>query len=152
MGGMGGVSGFQLSEKDLEYRLFRFFDFTVEPGKHYRYRVSLLLWNPNWKVPPQYLARADLAKKWYVETEFSDPSDLFSIAHAVKHREARIYLYYQAVCAAMADNKLVDGELDALLQLADVFEFETDVARRFIRWVQDSLELRDRGQQLLVEM
>jgi hypothetical protein len=52
----------------------------------------------------------------------------------------------------MADNKLVDGELDALLQLADVFEFETDVAKRFIRWVQDSLELRDRGQQLLVEM
>ena len=87
-----------------------------------------------------------------VRKEFAEPSDLLSIAHAVKHREARIYLYYQAVCAAMADNKLVDGELDALLQLAHVFEFESDVARRFIRWVQDSLELRDRGQQLLVEM
>jgi len=87
-----------------------------------------------------------------VRREFTEPSDLLTIAHAVKHREARIYLYYQAVCAAMADNKLVDGELDALLQLAGVFEFETDVARRFIRWVQDSLELRERGQQLLVEM
>jgi uncharacterized membrane protein YebE (DUF533 family) len=87
-----------------------------------------------------------------VRREFTEPSDLLSIAHAVKHREARIYLYYQAVCAAMADNKLVDGELDALLQLADVFEFDADVARRFIRWVQDSLELRDRGQQLLVEI
>lgn len=87
-----------------------------------------------------------------VRKEFTEPSDLFTIAHEVKHREARIYLYYQAVCAAMADNKLVEGELAALLQLADVFEFENDVARRFIRWVQDSLDLRDRGQQLLVEM
>ena len=52
----------------------------------------------------------------------------------------------------MADNKLVEGELDALLQLADAFEFEAEVARRFIRWVQDSLELRERGQQILVEM
>jgi uncharacterized membrane protein YebE (DUF533 family) len=87
-----------------------------------------------------------------VRREFHEPSDLLSIARVVKHREARIYLYYQAVCAAMADNKLVDGELDALLELAETFEFEQDVAMRFIRWVQDSLELRDRGQRLLVEM
>lgn len=87
-----------------------------------------------------------------VRREFAEPSDLLGIARAVRHREARIFLYYQAVCAAMADNKLVEGELDALLQLADAFEFEGEVAKRFIRWVQDSLELRERGQQILVEM
>ena len=87
-----------------------------------------------------------------VRREFAAPADLMEIAGQVQHREARIFLYYQAVCAAMADNKLVEGELEALLQLAEVFEFETDTARRFIRWVQDSLELRERGQQILVEM
>lgn len=87
-----------------------------------------------------------------VRKEFSAPGDLLQIAKAVKHREARIFLYYQAVCAAMADNVLVEGEKDALGKLADAFEFDTDVAERFVKWVQDSLELRERGQQILVEM
>jgi hypothetical protein len=38
------------------------------------------------------------------------------------------------------------------MRLSDAFQFDGDVARRFIRWVQDSLELRERGQQILVEM
>lgn len=87
-----------------------------------------------------------------VRKEFTAPSDLLQIAKAVRHREARIFLYYQAVCAAMADNKLVEGELEALMKLADSFQFDPDIAKRFIRWVQDSLELRERGQQILVEM
>ncbi|MBL8948334.1 MAG: TerB family tellurite resistance protein, partial [Myxococcales bacterium] len=65
-----------------------------------------------------------------VRKEFSAPSDLLRVAKAVRHREARIFLFYQAVCAAMADNKLVDGELDALLELAEAFEFDADTARR----------------------
>lgn len=87
-----------------------------------------------------------------VRKEFEKPDDLLRVAKAVRHREARIFLFYQAVCAAMADNKIVEGELDALLQLSKAFEFDGDTARRFIRWVQDSLELRERGQQILVEM
>src|SRR6185437_15544544 len=31
----------------VEHRLFRFFDFDVEPGKTYRYRIQLVLSNPN---------------------------------------------------------------------------------------------------------
>ncbi len=87
-----------------------------------------------------------------VRKEFSAPGDLMQIAKAVKHREARIFLYYQAVCAAMADNVLVEGEKTALGRLAEAFEFDAEVADRFVKWVQDSLELRERGQQILVEM
>lgn len=87
-----------------------------------------------------------------VRKEFASPGDLLQAAKAVKHREARIFLYYQAVCAAMADNKLVDGEKAALMRLADAFQFDGETALRFVRWVQDSLELRERGQQILVEM
>ena len=87
-----------------------------------------------------------------VRREFSEPGDLLEAATGVKHREARIFLYYQAVCAAMADNVIVEGEMGALLDLAGAFAFDGDVARQFIQWVQDSIELRERGQQLLVEM
>ncbi len=38
------------------YRMFRFFDFTAEPGKTYAYRVRLLVRNPNYKVPEEKLA------------------------------------------------------------------------------------------------
>ena len=88
----------------------------------------------------------------HVRSEFDAPHDIVDVAKGVKHREARIFLYYQAVCAAMADNVLVDDELQALLSLADAFEFDVDIARMFIKWVQDSLELRERGQQLLMEL
>ncbi len=87
-----------------------------------------------------------------VRKEFSTPHDLMQVARTVQHREARLFLFYQAVCAALADNKLVDGEMDALLALAETFGFRSDHAKGFIKWVRDSLELRDRGQQLLVEM
>jgi uncharacterized membrane protein YebE (DUF533 family) len=87
-----------------------------------------------------------------VRQEFEAPNDIVEVARGVKHREARIFLYYQAVCAAMADNVMVEGEREALLALAEAFEFDVDVAGLFIKWVQDSLELRERGQQLLMEL
>src|SRR5688572_6827949 len=58
-----------------------------------------------------------------VRREFSAPGDLLQIVRAVKHREARLFLYYQAVCAAMADNRLMQGEREALMRLAEAFEF-----------------------------
>jgi hypothetical protein len=78
-GMMGGARTGYIKEEDLKYRLFRFFDFSVKPGKHYRYRFALLLWNPNYKVEPRYLMSSDLGDKWYVETEFSDPTDVITV-------------------------------------------------------------------------
>lgn len=46
----------------LDYKLFRFVDTAVKPGHRYRYRVRLSVWNPNYQVPAQHLADADLAK------------------------------------------------------------------------------------------
>jgi len=63
--------------EEPEFLLFRFFDFDVEPGKSYRYRVKLMLANPLEGVAPRYLARdaADLGSKRWIEGEqWSEPS------------------------------------------------------------------------------
>jgi hypothetical protein len=59
----------------LDYRLFRFIDTTVEPGKTYRYRVRLSLWNPNRDLEPRYLADAALAKDVKLPSAPSNVSD-----------------------------------------------------------------------------
>ncbi len=69
-GGMSGAAG--LAKDKIEYQLFRFFDFKVEPGKTYKYRVRLALDNPNYDVEPQYLQSPDLAKEEFVYTDWSE--------------------------------------------------------------------------------
>jgi hypothetical protein len=59
----------------VKYQLFRFFDFTVEPGKQYVYRVQLVLWNPNYRLDPQYLERPELSEQPWLETQWSDPTE-----------------------------------------------------------------------------
>ena len=47
----------------IAYRLLRVFDFSVERGKRYRYRIKLALANPNFGVPPQNLKNPDNAPR-----------------------------------------------------------------------------------------
>ena len=65
--------------KDLGYKLFRFFDFHVDPGKQYVYRVQLALQNPNWGVKPAVLKSPELANGQYVITKWSEPSPVISV-------------------------------------------------------------------------
>src|SRR6185312_4963931 len=46
--------------KGVDNLLFRFFDFTVEPGKKYKYRVRLVLSDANYNVPDNMLAASVL--------------------------------------------------------------------------------------------
>jgi hypothetical protein len=55
-------------------RLFRFFDFDVKPGKTYRYRVKVLITNPNFKILEQYVKTPEDALKKYLESEWSQPA------------------------------------------------------------------------------
>jgi hypothetical protein len=70
-GRMGGGS----DAEEASERLFRFFDFTVQPGKQYRYRVQLWWTNPNYGIPSQYLATADDTKQQWVKAEWSLPCE-----------------------------------------------------------------------------
>jgi hypothetical protein len=60
--------------QEVEYLLFRFFDFSVQPGKHYRYRVKLVLANPNYGMLPHFLERDGMEKVKTLEADWSEPS------------------------------------------------------------------------------
>ena len=72
----GGPSGF--AQRNVEtfvdpYRLFRFVDLTVEPGKTYRYQVKILLYNPNYDLTSECLdqnaIQAGTSKKRLIESK-----------------------------------------------------------------------------------
>lgn len=56
----------------LEYRLFRFIDLAVVPGRIYRYRVKTVCSNPNLNVPSRHLVDATLAKQQTLESPDSN--------------------------------------------------------------------------------
>ncbi|MCE5269544.1 MAG: hypothetical protein LLG00_16835 [Planctomycetaceae bacterium] len=75
----------------LGVRLLRYFDFSVEPGKYYVYRVRLALANPNYipksassgassenKLKESYLKDPALAHARFSETDWSEPSPVIS--------------------------------------------------------------------------
>jgi hypothetical protein len=58
--------------KGPEYRLFRFIDLAVVPGRTYRYRVKTVCWNPNLNVPSRHLVDAAIAKETTLESPASN--------------------------------------------------------------------------------
>ena len=77
MGGMRGVSAIDRLVARKKFLLFRYFDFDVESGMAYRYRVRLKLRNPNFERSAEELAGADMeiAKGEERETPWSNISN-----------------------------------------------------------------------------
>jgi hypothetical protein len=65
--------------KAPDYLLLRFFDFTVEPGKQYVYRVQLALENPNFGLKAAWLKDPKMADDVNVMSPWSDPSPAISV-------------------------------------------------------------------------
>ncbi len=63
----------------IEYRLLRAFDYSVEPGKRYRYRVILGLTNPNHGLPPQQLKDPESARAEYLASQPSESTAVVTI-------------------------------------------------------------------------
>lgn len=91
-----------------EFCLFRFFDFTVEAGKQYRYRVQLSLANPNFGLPARLVKDPKtLANKW-LDTTWSEPSPPVSVP-----LDSQILL---------VSGKASDGTADVLLTRFDAID------------------------------
>lgn len=67
------------STQEPEHLLVRYFDYDVEPGKQYRYRVRLLLANPNQGVPSHRLEDEGSAAVRVLETAWSEPTAVVQV-------------------------------------------------------------------------
>lgn len=80
MHGMPGMSGMAtMMAMGPEYRLFRFVDLAVVPGRTYRYRVKVVCWNPNYNLNTRHLAEPSLAKATTIEAPLSAASPPVSV-------------------------------------------------------------------------
>jgi hypothetical protein len=105
----GGGSGQAATQhtslpKGVDYYLLRFFDFSVEPGKKYKYRVKIAINDPNFNMPQGVLAPAVLdrqakevqpgkARKFFrIVENWSDPTPSVGIPMAgnVRLADAKI--------------------------------------------------------------
>jgi len=136
-GAMGGNQGGRAAARGalVKYRLFRFFDMSVEPGKTYQYRVRIHFKNPNEGVKTRFLADPALASgetrasEWCVPTSaIAVPRDNHVLAGTVRpaggNMEARATLMVvkwdqqTAVNAVVEKKDMVRGTL---------FNFSEDV-------------------------
>lgn len=61
------------------YKLFRFFDTKVEGGKKYRYRVKLVLKNPNYNVKSEYVENESMTVNPFIEGDWSQASPVAEV-------------------------------------------------------------------------
>ncbi len=68
------------TEQTADVSLFRYVDYTVEPGKQYVYRVKVQLHNPNYQYEPAFnLENPDDGKVKYLESAWSNVTHPVSI-------------------------------------------------------------------------
>ena len=92
--------------------LFRYFDFDVEPGNVYRYRVRLSLLNPNFDRPVEELLTPDSAKRLTRLTEWSEPTAPVTVERDVEYYLSKI--------------KTPFNKPDMSTALIDVFQWDPD--------------------------
>ncbi len=83
MPGFGGT-GLNPADDDLRRNpnptteamlLFRYFDFDIEPGRVYRYRIQLVMGNTNFDKRPEQVEKPEVAQGRTRETKWSDESN-----------------------------------------------------------------------------
>jgi hypothetical protein len=74
----GGELGMSTAP-EVPYKLYRYVDMNCEPGKRYRYRVQLMVNNPNYQLSVAYLEKPESANAPYVYSAWSEPSPVIEI-------------------------------------------------------------------------
>jgi uncharacterized membrane protein YgcG len=88
--GAGGSFTDDNFRAEVPFLMLRFFDFNVEPGKRYKYRVQLVMHDVNFGVPKQYLDKAVIdrldqlknARQSLLFTDWSQPSPTVAVPQA----------------------------------------------------------------------
>ena len=103
------------AEERIVYRLFRFFDFEVEPGKTYSYRVKLVALNPNYELPARLLERSESAEELLLEAKWSMPTRPVSLVDGTR-----------LVAGGISFGEAENGQPESMVQvLVRFFDFAT---------------------------
>jgi hypothetical protein len=86
MGAGGAMSG--VSDTGADLQLFRYFDFDVEPGECYRYRVKLIVDNPNFEET--FVSQPTVAEGKFRETPWSAPTPPVVVERDVEYGLVKI--------------------------------------------------------------
>ncbi|MAT15686.1 MAG: hypothetical protein CMJ46_10520 [Planctomyces sp.] len=70
-------------------QLFRFFDFSVEPGQIYRYRVKIIFRNPNYQKELYKVASPEIVEGEFRESEWSEPTLPVAVVDDLQYFVAR---------------------------------------------------------------
>lgn len=126
----GGTSSEQTVYPD--YVLVRVVDVTLEPGKHYRYRLKMKMVNPNYK-------RADVASPEYKENEILESKDWKELDQIVSVPQE---LFYYVVDEAQHMNRREilslppESAQRRLLEPKQRLSPDQQVVFQFHRWVE----------------
>jgi hypothetical protein len=85
--GMGGEAGMgmgmgmdpSMQQQMSPYRLFRFFDFTVQDGKRYVYRIKLKLVNPNYGLEKRFVVDQKTVTEKLIDGPWSEPTAIVTV-------------------------------------------------------------------------
>lgn len=136
---MSSTPSMMRGNQDLErllatskYLLFRYFDFDVESGMAYRYRVRLKLGNPNYQLPPEELAGADPE----IANGIDRTTPVSNISNAVVVDNTFNYFLRDIEREPYRDEKIKTSDPKPVA-LLDVFDWDT----RFGTVVRDALNV-----------
>lgn len=154
-------------DPDVPFLMVRFWDFTVQPGREYRYRIKLVLRDVNYRQPsstlsPEVAARLeaqDKRERGWRATEWSEPSSIISVPMAgdvfvasakpastgKANSEGSVELLVQSF-SLDEDRRAIKAELKEEFVLGSVMNMTEDVEvvtgdRRYIKEL-DSFEFR----------
>jgi len=88
MGAMGTGSAIGMADTGADLQLFRYFDFDVEPGECYRYRVKLIVDNPNFEET--FVSTPTVADGKFRETPWSAPTPPVVVERDVEYGLVKI--------------------------------------------------------------
>ncbi len=146
-----GIDGILDQTNEIpEYMLFRYFDFDVEPGQAYRYRVRVVLNNPNYDKLPETLAAPDVGEGKTRYTPWSgispvailpDDSKFYvsDVIPGTRSREpkAKINLYQWLKQVGTTANQIVEVQIGQIIGQPAAVENTNPKAKE--KWVDESL-------------
>lgn len=105
-------------------------------------QLAILVWQTGLSMFEEDVAEV-------INKELAQPSPLADLVKGIENPELRRWLYRVMIEVALADNELAPEEETKLLEMADLFSFNSQAAQDLINWTKDSIHLERREEEIM---